>query len=98
MCSYLVYPSFPLIGVVGAICDSDDLPGASGSKVQMVVLHGAVSTTVPVSPLVTPCIFLEVSWCSCSLLCNTSVARACSHGDCLHRALSAEVTPLSLLW
>ena len=24
VCSYLVYPSFPLIGVVGAVCDSGD--------------------------------------------------------------------------
>lgn len=50
--SYLVYPPFPLIGVTLVV----NLPGSSASKAQMVVLHGAVRTMVPVT--------LEDTWCS----------------------------------
>ena len=53
MCSYLVYPSFPLIGVVGAVSLVISLPGASESKVQMVVPHGVVRAMVLVTQEVT---------------------------------------------
>lgn len=54
MCSYLVYPTFPLIGMVGAVCDSSDqFSGSIGSKSQMFAFHDAVRATVPVTWLVT---------------------------------------------
>ena len=53
MCSYIVYPSFLLIGVVGAMSLVITLPGASRSKAQMVVLHGRVVAIVLVKLEVT---------------------------------------------
>ena len=98
MCSYLVYTSFPLIGVVGlSVTLIIYLPGASKSKAQMVAPCGAVRAMVPVTPLVTPC-----SWRSLNGLevCSTilRLVRACSHRDGLLVALSVEVTALGLLW
>ena len=49
MCSYLAYPSFPLIGVVGVVLLVLNLPDTCGSKAQMVAPHGAVRATVPVT-------------------------------------------------
>ena len=42
MCSSLVYLSFSLVGVVGVMSLVMTFPGASGSKVPMIVPHGAV--------------------------------------------------------
>ena len=50
MYSYLVYLSFPLIGVVGAMPLMTTLSGSGGSKAQMVVPHGGVRVTVQVTP------------------------------------------------
>ena len=71
MCSYLIYPSFPLIGVVGNVCDYViNLPGASGCKAQLVAPHGVISAMVPFTPLVIP-----YSWRSLSApgVCSASV-------------------------
>ena len=54
MCSYLVYPSFPLIGVVGAVSLVINLPVASGFKAQKFTPGGAVRSIVLVA--------LEVIW------------------------------------
>ena len=89
MCSYLVYSSFPLIDVVGAVPLVINLPGASGSKAQMVAPHGTVRATVSVT--------LEVTQCSQRLLCNLNIVRACSFVGCLLEAAPAEVTALGLL-
>ena len=71
--------------------------GASRSKAQMVVPHGAVRATVPITTLLTPC-----SWrlLGTHEVCPAipKIVRACSHSDCLLEALSAEVTALGLLW
>ena len=108
MCSYLVYPSFPLIGVVGAVCVSGDQSSrCSGCKAQMVALYGAVRATVPVTPLVIP-----YSWRSlgtpgiCSapvefavsvLLWSRSLAQSCFCKCPSSWSVSAEVPCLGLV-
>ena len=49
MYSYFVYPSFPLIGVVGTVSLVITFPGASGSKAQMVAPCGGAGATKPVT-------------------------------------------------
>ena len=47
LCSYLIYLSFPLIGVIWAESLAIYLPGASGSKAQMIAAHGVVRVIIP---------------------------------------------------
>ena len=105
MCSYLVYPSFPLIGVTVAVCVSGDqssrcqwIQGLEGCSLWCNKDHGS-------SHRIGHFVFLEMAWCSqCSLWAPgvhsaiPGVIRACSHRDCSLRALSAEVAALGLLW
>ena len=49
MCFYLVYSSFPLIGVVGVVSLVIALSGSSESKAEMVVPGGEVRAKVSVT-------------------------------------------------
>lgn len=49
MCSYFFYPSFPLIGVVGALSLVINLTGANGAKAKMVTPCGVVRAMVLVT-------------------------------------------------
>lgn len=63
VCSYLVaYPSFPPIGVVGAVSPVITSLGASGSKAQMVAPCGGVRTKLLVNQRLLA--LLEVTQCS----------------------------------
>lgn len=91
MSCYLVYPSFPLIDVVGAMSLVITLLDASGFKAQIVAPRDGIWATVPVIPEVSQhfqrslgisrirCVILEVVW-------------ACSHGDPWLGAATVEVT------
>lgn len=103
VCSLLVYSSFPLNGIAGVMSLLITLPGASGSKAQMVVPCDAVEATVPLKPKVTQ-VFLEVVRCSQRSLCNPGgqsglltqglLAWACS---CRGHWLGSEAAEVALL-
>ena len=69
---------------------SINLPGASGSKAQIVAPYGTVSATVTVTMLVTPCSWMSLSTPGgCSEM--PGVIWAISHGGCLLGAVTAVV-------
>ena len=90
MCSKLVYPSFPLIDVVGAISLVITLPGCSGFKAQLVTADGRIKVMVPVELEVT----VEVTQNSRKSLCaprgNSAIPEVIVHAP-------TEVTGLDLL-
>ena len=80
MCSYLVYPSFPLIGVVGSGSLGITLPDASGPKPQILIPHGRVKSSVPDT--------LEVTHCSQRSLGTLGVFSAIPKVLLPHRSLA----------
>ena len=97
MLSYFVYPSFHLIGVVGAETLVINFAGASGSKAQMIAPCDAFTAKVSVNPLVTPCTWrlLRIPK-GCSTPVEFTVS-GCSGLECWLRPVYVNVPGLDFL-
>ena len=96
MCSYLIYSSFILNGMVWAVTLVINL-GASGSKAQMVIPCGTVSTMDLVTALITQCYWRSLALLGFSSLPWILLSQACSGLGCQLRPVSVNVHGLHLL-